>query len=69
MKVKFKKYESGLPPSPSIDNESICLCECPEFCEEGAVVAKFTEEGFVFSGHGNIDQYVTGYVVLELPKP
>ncbi len=64
MKVNFKKYDSA--KKPNIEIGSTCLCQCSSFCEEGVITAEYTREGFVFSGHGNIDEHVTGYVVLDL---
>lgn len=63
MTIKFKKYGPNSKP----DIGDLCLCECGGFCEEGAIVAKFTKDGFYFSGHGDIeDQYITGFVVLDI---
>lgn len=65
MKVNFKKYDTNKPLLNKPDVGDICLCECGGFCQEGVITAEYTSEGFVFSGHGNIDQYVTGLVVLD----
>jgi len=62
MQIKFKEYNEGNKPQRG----DICLCKCPGFCEEGVITAEYTRDGFVFSGHGNIDRYVTAYVVLDL---
>lgn len=62
MKINFKPYgqDARLPKIGSI-----CLCECSGFCKEGVIAAEYTRDGFVFSGHGNINEHITGYVTLE----
>lgn len=63
MQVKFKKYGPNNKP----DIGDLCLCECNGYCEEGAIVAKFTSNGFYFSGQGAIvDKYITGFIVLDI---
>ena len=62
LRFDFRKYG---PDKPDIGD--LCICECVGFCEEGAVIAKYTKNGFYFSPHGAIlDTYITGFVVLDI---
>lgn len=65
MEIEFIKYASDKPLLEKPEIGDVCLCNTPGFCPEGAITAEYTSHGFEFSGHGNIDEYVTGYIVLE----
>lgn len=66
MQIEFKKYSHDKPLLNPPKIGQLYLCECMQFCSEGVVAAEYTKEGFVFSGHGNVDKYITGWVLLEL---
>lgn len=68
MQIEFTPFDLNKPIQAMINKPDVgflYLCEAPEFCREGAVVAEYTKTGFHVDHFGNIDKYVTGYCLIE----